>query len=239
MIGAGLSIKARTAAQNVILPQLTAAALQLQESLAQWQQNATAVSAIAANHSSSSAATEAASAAAATAAAATTATTKAAAGAAATASASGAGLVSADVSLPERFSWVPSQGLPEAVAEQFTSFSRKWWQDSDKERALLPRKDFEAYLRGKDVTWQLAMLNDLVVLCEVLLAEVACPLGCSNPGCLNLGGESEVREAHKACAACKVVYYCSRRCQVDHWKAGHGKICGRMGAAGGSAVKEK
>ena len=230
----GLSFEARSAAQKVILAQLTAAALQLQECLAHWQQNAAAVGTlVTANPSSSSAA-------AADGAAASAAATKAASGAATTASASGVGFVSAVVSLPERFSWVPSQGLPEAVAEQLDLFGRKWWKENDKqERPLLPRRDMEAFLRDKEVAWQLAVLRDLVLLCEVLLAEVPCPLGCSNPACVNLGGESEVRVAHKACAACKVVYYCSRRCQVDHWKAGHGKICGQMGPAAGSAVKEK
>ncbi|KAL4425770.1 hypothetical protein ABPG75_009786 [Micractinium tetrahymenae] len=30
---------------------------------------------------------------------------------------------------------------------------------------------------------------------------------------------------HKACAACKSVCYCGRECQVEHWKAGHKRVC--------------
>ena len=203
LIGTGLSIEAQSAAKNVILSQLTAAALQLQECLAKWQQNAAAVGMlVTANPSSSS-------------------------------SAAGVGFATAAVSLPERFSRVPSQGLPKAVAQQLELCSGKWWQYSDNQGrplfAGLPQRAMELLLCNVPVECQLDVLHNLVLLCEVLLAEVPCPLGCSNPGCVNLGGESEVREAHKACAACKVVYYCSRRCQVDHWKAGHGKICGRLG----------
>ena len=29
------------------------------------------------------------------------------------------------------------------------------------------------------------------------------------------------------CSVCKKVYYCSKDCQVKHWKAGHKTICGK------------
>ena len=139
----------------------------------------------------------------------------------------------AAVVLPVRFSWVPSLGLPEAVIDQLDHLSSLYGPPGLEEGDLLTpehvRMIVERLADEVPVEDQLDMLHDWMLLCEVLLVEVACPLGCSNPGCVDLGGESEVREAHKACAACKVVYYCSRRCQVDHWKAGHGKICGRLG----------
>ena len=141
--------------------------------------------------------------------------------------------VTAAVVLPERFFRVPSQGFPEAVIDQLDQLSSLYGPPGDDEGNPLTPEQVRMIVEGladeAPVDDQLEMLAELLLLCEVLLAEVPCPLGCSNSGCVNLEGESEVREAHKACAACKVVYYCSRRCQVDHWKAGHGKICGHLG----------
>jgi len=37
--------------------------------------------------------------------------------------------------------------------------------------------------------------------------------------------ESKLRE-FKACAKCKVAFYCSRKCQKRHWKNGHQESCG-------------
>ena len=40
---------------------------------------------------------------------------------------------------------------------------------------------------------------------------------CAAPGCL--------KEAHLKCSRCQTVRYCSKACQVTHWKAGHAKAC--------------
>ena len=53
------------------------------------------------------------------------------------------------------------------------------------------------------------------------------PVGCSNPHCTDLSGVSELAAASKACSGCKVVRYCSRACQVAHWKQ-HKELCKRL-----------
>ena len=40
---------------------------------------------------------------------------------------------------------------------------------------------------------------------------------CAAPGCL--------KEAHLKCSRCQTVRYCSKACQVKHWKGGHAKAC--------------
>ena len=83
-----------------------------------------------------------------------------------------------------------------------------------------------------------AQLGDLLVevvkLSELMLAEVPCTMGCSNPLCTNLSGVSEMevkagsrKTVLKACTACNVVWYCSRECQVAHWKV-HEPLCKRL-----------
>ena len=57
-----------------------------------------------------------------------------------------------------------------------------------------------------------------------------CTIGCSNPACVNLKGASEVKVSCKACPGCKVVYYCSRKCQVVHWTVQKG-ICKKLPAS--------
>jgi hypothetical protein len=44
-------------------------------------------------------------------------------------------------------------------------------------------------------------------------------------GCANCGIASLEDEQFKQCARCKAVYYCSKKCQVEHWKAGHKVDC--------------
>ena len=41
---------------------------------------------------------------------------------------------------------------------------------------------------------------------------------CGNCGC-------QEKEQLKACARCKAFHYCSKKCQVEHWKAGHKVDC--------------
>jgi hypothetical protein len=46
--------------------------------------------------------------------------------------------------------------------------------------------------------------------------------------CFNCGKRKEDGERLKTCARCKSSLYCSRECQVGHWKNGHKKLCGYM-----------
>ena len=43
--------------------------------------------------------------------------------------------------------------------------------------------------------------------------------------CANCGQFRKVKNQLKACARCKAFYYCSKKCQVEHWKAGHKVDC--------------
>jgi len=45
-------------------------------------------------------------------------------------------------------------------------------------------------------------------------------------------------ENTKQCAKCKCVAYCSRACQVAHWKAGHKQACPTLGAARAAAASK-
>ena len=44
-------------------------------------------------------------------------------------------------------------------------------------------------------------------------------------GCANCGIASQEDEQFKQCARCKAFHYCSKKCQVEHWKAGHKVDC--------------
>ena len=53
---------------------------------------------------------------------------------------------------------------------------------------------------------------------------------CSNPTCGNTESRpgrivnNEIGE-FKSCSRCKQVYYCSKECQLQHWKNGHKNVC--------------
>ena len=53
---------------------------------------------------------------------------------------------------------------------------------------------------------------------------------CAAPGC--------PKEAHLKCSRCQTVRYCSKACQVTHWKAGHAKACRAATAAPASPPEE-
>jgi hypothetical protein len=43
--------------------------------------------------------------------------------------------------------------------------------------------------------------------------------------CANCGKQSREKQELKACSSCKAFHYCSKKCQVKHWKAGHKVDC--------------
>ena len=53
---------------------------------------------------------------------------------------------------------------------------------------------------------------------------------CAAPGC--------PKEAHLKCSRCQTVRYCSKACQVTHWKAGHAKACRAKTAAPATPPEE-
>ena len=54
---------------------------------------------------------------------------------------------------------------------------------------------------------------------------------CAAPGC--------PKEAHLKCSRCQTVRYCSKGCQVTHWKAGHSKACRAATAAAPATPPEE
>jgi hypothetical protein len=55
--------------------------------------------------------------------------------------------------------------------------------------------------------------------------------GCWHPLCLNLSGLSETDVVTRPCNQCRRARYCSRECQVAHWKMGHKATCKPAAAA--------
>ena len=128
--------------------------------------------------------------------------------------------------MSKRLSKLPQQGLPAAVTDQLQlitlacpGVAEMLLDCSGALNDLLLQ--CLSFVQQEEVLQQLVQLNNL------LLAEVPLPVGCSNPACLSLVGDSEVKASKKACTACKVVYYCSRECQVAHWDA-HKALCKKL-----------
>ena len=115
--------------------------------------------------------------------------------------------------VPKRLAKLPRQGLPTAVVEQMEKISSSW-----------PSKVLvQMHLPGEEAK-QKQLLQDLLRLGHVLMVEVPTPVGCNNPGCMALGGVSEVEAAAKTCGGCRVARYCSQDCQRGHWKV-HKETC--------------
>jgi hypothetical protein len=51
------------------------------------------------------------------------------------------------------------------------------------------------------------------------------PFDCWKNRCANCDERSEKKNKFKACACCRAFHYCSKRCQVEHWKSGHKVDC--------------
>ena len=126
--------------------------------------------------------------------------------------------------IPKLLAKLPGSGLPAAVVDQLNLIMSKW--DLKRHRDDEGRYYIDVYEdlpRGQEVEF----VGYVVHLAEVLLADVHTPLGCSNPGCVNLAGPSEIQLARKSCNACNVVYYCSRECQTAHWST-HKHLCKKL-----------
>ncbi len=66
------------------------------------------------------------------------------------------------------------------------------------------------------------------------LAVIPSLVGCCNPGCVELSGDSELGlPLPKACRRCGQERYCSAACQWAAWNAGHKEAC--TGGAGQGA----
>ena len=52
-----------------------------------------------------------------------------------------------------------------------------------------------------------------------------CLFACWTHKCANCNMMSEVKYQLKSCARCKAFYYCSEKCQVEHWEADHKVDC--------------
>ena len=107
-------------------------------------------------------------------------------------------------------------GLPAAVVERLELLRDRW---------PLAAPGIEE--SAEDPQVQLMVLQDVIGLCELLQREVPVPVGCNNPACLNLEGVAEMVTACKTCLGCHVACYCSRECQVGHWKK-HKTICKQL-----------
>jgi hypothetical protein len=118
--------------------------------------------------------------------------------------------------VPKRLAKLPQQGLPAAVAEQMDRISSSW-----------PSEVLVNMQLPCEEAKQKQLLQDLLLLGHVLMVEVPSPVGCNNPGCVNLRGMSEAETAAKACGGCKVARYCSQECQRGHWKV-HRPTCQRL-----------
>ncbi|PNH11147.1 hypothetical protein TSOC_002041 [Tetrabaena socialis] len=55
---------------------------------------------------------------------------------------------------------------------------------------------------------------------------------CSYPACANLAGDSEADLRLQSCGKCAAAAYCSRACQVAHWRCGHREACGQEAVGG-------
>ena len=128
------------------------------------------------------------------------------------------------VELHARLANLPQEKLPTAVVDQVKLINNRRWSMSFDLPTGVDLGAAGAFFEGLSQVQQQQFFGDFLQLSQLLLVEVPMSLGCSNPGCVGLAGQSEVAVSNKACTGCKVVYYCSRGCQVDHWKV-HRRLC--------------
>ena len=144
--------------------------------------------------------------------------------------AAAAAAMSAEEQLSKRLMLLPKDSLTPAVLAQLKVVKEKTRFPC----AVAGPDEIFAFIEGLSEAQLDDLLVEVVKLSELMLAEVPCTMGCSNPLCTNLSGVSEMevkagsrRTVLKACTACNVVWYCSRECQVAHWKV-HQPLCKRL-----------
>ena len=145
--------------------------------------------------------------------------------------------------VPRWLSKLSQQGLPGTVAGQLQLMSFRWMPELLKACLSKAAEPGEEVRCGGACQQQLQQglgasilcpscreglcrqyLGDMMQVINTLLDEVPLPLGCSNPACVNLEGESEAAASHRACNGCKVACYCSTACQKAHRKR-HKAVC--------------
>ena len=126
----------------------------------------------------------------------------------------------ADLELSQRLLRLPGS-LPPAVVEQLDRISSTY-----SEEMLTVQLQAEGDSNGEG---KVQLLQKVLGVSELLLVEVLCTLGCSNPECVDLSGSSEVKVSLKTCSACKVVCYCSKECHNAHWER-HKILCKKLRA---------
>ena len=118
--------------------------------------------------------------------------------------------------LPKRLAKMPTHSLPAAVTAQLHKLASALPAGVTLCEEELP----------EDPQQLQQLLQDLLDFEQVLLLEVPSPIGCSNPGCVNMEGDFDAKNTLKRCSECKVGY-CSRACQVAHWKV-HKMVCSKL-----------
>ena len=148
--------------------------------------------------------------------------------------------------VPRWLAKLPQQGLPGALAEQLQRMDSEWpvevleaclSEATEQGEGMRCESACQQQLQqvlGTPVACASCMegvrrrcLGDVLQLINTLLDEVPLPLGCNNPACVNLEGDSEAAASHRACNGCKVACYCSTKCQKAHWKR-HKSVCQRL-----------
>ena len=114
--------------------------------------------------------------------------------------------------------------LPGVVSKQ-QQYIKQQWQLQDFEVPNQPCS--ELFEVPADASDHHELLGDLLYGFQQLLQEVPLPFGCSNLGCSNLAGLSEVAAASNGCSWCRGVRYCSTDCQMTHLEQ-HRGLCRKI-----------